>query len=979
MGYREEMIAYAGRLGVQRFGDCSLQELSEHIESDPEQTTPRTKLYAYMTWLSDHLQKINNSDENVFGREIAAWCSFVNEVGFDKDNVVGTFEEWVHEHSEVERSSARRLSMAELEVKKFYRNSMEAPQLASENSHDQPSLVENSTSEQFSPANEASEAPHVGGFGHIHPDRLKMSEYGDSNREKGEVIDLDNWQRPIVNISSDEEGIPKPYNDLSFLTGANRMLFGDDEATMNTDLKETKRGKKKSKTLVVQPGPTSGQAKNKNKRPCGRCGVPGHYHLQCPTNLDPSFDKSPPEDYTCNFCKKSGDHYATVCKKNMNPTSLNQQRQLHARRQYHSISRRDRSRSPLRESKDRHYTRRERSPYRVSKDRHHYDRERSPYRVSETRYHHDRDCSRERSRSRDRYRRSRSRSKYRSPSPPRRTLRRRERHQNNKMYRPKRSSPEPNFEEPDSSPLPQVGGLDYDDGLKPMPFQPYRSLLSRPTDIKIRGRGNSLYYDDNGGASMKPSVYGDGDLMSRKRRRSATPAPHQDDHVDRSTVDEQFSTELTELIATTTISPRPQAPMRSRLSEVFKNDLRQPSWAWATEPTANITLTKHEPVPDVVRQPSPPVELGITEKRIDGYRAPQYHPAILSLFKNRKNIWIHKIDKIKRPQASSFFSHEDSEDNNMDGLVHPDAAIDTKSAQDTVMTDAEPVAPSMNEADAVDASKTESEPVAMSEGHRHVDKTSMTDVVMEDPLKTHSVHHDKADSSIRQHGEDSRVDMKPADDIVMNDAEPLDVPEANATQKEVDVSAIVDEIIADMGLPEAANITPELVKKECPPTQPVAQSETIAVQETILVQGTVNATPAESLDMAFPEAAETVPMPVDKSPPVESTTSSEIIVTQEKVLVQETANGASPTSADIVPTGEPNHASKADDNEHAAPEEATQHNGDSISFDKRNDVSSDTVIKDVIYVKTDPERAQPYISQPEEQADNAVPDGLQTQ
>lgn len=275
MGYKEAMVAYAGRLGVQRFGDCSLQELAKRIESDPEQTTPRTRLHAYMTWLSDHLQEINNSDEDVFNREIATWCLFVNEVGFDRDNVVGTFEEWVHKHSEVERSSARRLSMAELEVKKFYCIPMKTPQLAPENSHDQPSLAENSTSEQFSPVNKTFEAPRAGGFGHIHPDRLKMSKYGDNNREKGEVIDLDNWQRPIVDISSDEEAIPKPNNDLSFLIGANRMAFGGDETNLNTDLKETKKSKKKSKTQVVQPGPTSGQTQRKNKSRCGRCGVPG--------------------------------------------------------------------------------------------------------------------------------------------------------------------------------------------------------------------------------------------------------------------------------------------------------------------------------------------------------------------------------------------------------------------------------------------------------------------------------------------------------------------------------------------------------------------------------------------------------------------------------------------------------------------------------------------------------------------------------
>lgn len=692
--------------------------------------------------------------------------------------------------------------------------------------------------------------------------------------------------------------------------------------------------------------------------------------MQCPTNLDPSFDKSPPNDYKCNLCNKCGDHYATVCKKNMNPTSLNQQRKWHARHKYNSISRRDRSHSPLREPKDRCRTGRERSPYRASKDGHHHDRESSPYRVLETRYHVDRD------RSRERYRRSRSGSRHRSPSPPRQGLRRRDRHRNNKIYRTKHSSPEPNFEEADSFPPPQFGALDYDDGFEPMPYQPYRSLLSRPADVKIRGRGSSLYYDDNGEGSVKPPAYGNEDLMSRKRRRSETPAPHQDDHLGRSTVDKEFFlSELTDLVATTAAPPRPQAPMKNRLPEVFKNDLKQPSWSWAIEPTANNALIKPEPVPEVVREPSPPVELGITEKRLDGYRAPQYHPAILELFKDRKNVWIHKIDKTKRLRASSFFSDNDLEENNMDALAHPGVAVDLESIKDTVMTEAEPVAAPMDEADAVNTAENESEPASavMTDDCQRVDSTSTTDVVMGNSLTTHIVHHEEANSSIHQPGEDSRVDLMPADDVVMEDADPLGVPEAAVAHEGVDVSAIVEKIIADMGLPEAENTIPEPVEEGSLPVESETKSETLfPAQKTVLVQEKVNAASAESADMAIPEAAETAPTPVHKlPPPVESALSPEIFIAQKTVLVQETINEALAASADVVPEVEPNHAPTVDDNEDAAPDEATQDTGDNIS--------SDTVIKDVIYVKTDLEPAKAETSQPEEQGDVIIPDGSQTQ
>jgi hypothetical protein len=70
----------------------------------------------------------------------------------------------------------------------------------------------------------------------------------------------------------------------------------------------------------------------------------GHFLLDCPTNMvempinnqrilksvnafqDPSFDKKPPMTYTCSLCKKSGEHWFSLCPKNTSRDSITQKR-----------------------------------------------------------------------------------------------------------------------------------------------------------------------------------------------------------------------------------------------------------------------------------------------------------------------------------------------------------------------------------------------------------------------------------------------------------------------------------------------------------------------------------------------------------------------------------------------------------------------------------------------------------------------------
>ncbi|KAJ1333389.1 Zinc knuckle [Microdochium nivale] len=60
---------------------------------------------------------------------------------------------------------------------------------------------------------------------------------------------------------------------------------------------------------------------------CKRCGRPGHWLQQCPTNLDPSYDVPPYRDYRCDICGARGVHFVILCPRNRDPASLTRQRQ----------------------------------------------------------------------------------------------------------------------------------------------------------------------------------------------------------------------------------------------------------------------------------------------------------------------------------------------------------------------------------------------------------------------------------------------------------------------------------------------------------------------------------------------------------------------------------------------------------------------------------------------------------------------------
>ncbi|KAG9231620.1 hypothetical protein BJ875DRAFT_406612, partial [Amylocarpus encephaloides] len=59
---------------------------------------------------------------------------------------------------------------------------------------------------------------------------------------------------------------------------------------------------------------------------CNRCGKKGHHLQACPTNMDPTYDKPPSNEYICAVCDARGLHYKSLCPTNPDPYSIIQRR-----------------------------------------------------------------------------------------------------------------------------------------------------------------------------------------------------------------------------------------------------------------------------------------------------------------------------------------------------------------------------------------------------------------------------------------------------------------------------------------------------------------------------------------------------------------------------------------------------------------------------------------------------------------------------
>ncbi|KAL2024007.1 hypothetical protein VTK56DRAFT_242 [Thermocarpiscus australiensis] len=304
-------------LELDGFESVSLGRLQDAVSQKfPIWMTKRRVLEIYVMWLHDRLMAVDISAEDVVADEIGAWYKFVKAC-VDNDSIIAeALRDWLRAQVVDDPASSRRLSVIESELRNLMPASLPRP--------------------ESSPDTVKSEDR----YGQMHPDRLKLSQASRSETE------VDGEEPGIIAEDGAQPGTggPNGQPDLSFLTGSNRLVLdylanfpldkkqfeatpADDE-TISSRLQKQRRAAKPSGARVKN---SKDEAAGGPKKPpknyrCNRCRRPGHFLQECPTSLDPAFDRPPPFDYICRICKKFGDHYVTFCPRNRDPASLIQQR-----------------------------------------------------------------------------------------------------------------------------------------------------------------------------------------------------------------------------------------------------------------------------------------------------------------------------------------------------------------------------------------------------------------------------------------------------------------------------------------------------------------------------------------------------------------------------------------------------------------------------------------------------------------------------
>jgi len=192
---RQDLIA----LGIADFG-LPLQQLVGLVRRRiPDIISESRRLGIFYAWLNNRLGMIDASNGEAFRSEIHAWCTtLAAKCGFEPKEILREYHAWKSEHTLLEPSSSRRLDLAHVEI-----TSILKPHIRGPITPIQPACRLIYTDPPG--GNTATE------HGNMHPDRLMQTR---------DVIDVEEWERPIVEISSDDESV----GDLSFLTGANALV-----------------------------------------------------------------------------------------------------------------------------------------------------------------------------------------------------------------------------------------------------------------------------------------------------------------------------------------------------------------------------------------------------------------------------------------------------------------------------------------------------------------------------------------------------------------------------------------------------------------------------------------------------------------------------------------------------------------------------------------------------------------------------------
>ncbi|KAK0715021.1 hypothetical protein B0H67DRAFT_231719 [Lasiosphaeris hirsuta] len=334
MDHRDKIRQNMELLKLDSLKDISLDDLKREIkEKFPAPFGDGRRLHVFMAWLHDRLTVIDTSDKRVLSREINEWATFLVASKYDKLDLAGAFEDWCHEQSAIDPSSAGRLKMAAQEIeivlslsfanlrhrkqaimaeremipmrgfaalRPSFSGLYQVPE-AYEPPDDNGSDTQANEAIEFNETSRVNEASMV--FGNIHPDRLsamndpvEVDVHEDSPAYRNlhpnqlrdisaTAIDLDTWKAPFIDLSSGDDS-PNRQNEenpthVPFLTGAN--------------------------TMVLENGRLPGEMDREIVRAGGDSGPDPATHLHYSRYFEAgSSQEKPPMGYVCNICRVHG-------------------------------------------------------------------------------------------------------------------------------------------------------------------------------------------------------------------------------------------------------------------------------------------------------------------------------------------------------------------------------------------------------------------------------------------------------------------------------------------------------------------------------------------------------------------------------------------------------------------------------------------------------------------------------------------------
>ncbi|KAL2142683.1 hypothetical protein VTI28DRAFT_838 [Corynascus sepedonium] len=304
-------------LGNDSVDSLSLAQFADALRKVlPSDKSNDRVLELFVIWLCHRLMNVDLSIECGFSSEIANWYRFVKEMPADDSHILAAFHDWQRCQAVENPASFRRLSIAESELRQLIMS-------ASSKLSDSDTISANSEDR----------------FGQMHADRAKLPqqtniviELGDNHDDDDVIFISSNTLRKSKTSPGGKDGNRQP--DTSFLTGSNMLPMNGRfkpsriKGNLAVSELESKGMPRKGATVAHSE---AGSSKLPVDYSCNRCGQRGHYFENCPTDLDPTLDRKPPEAYVCHLCNRKDHHHISHCPTNKDSDSITEQRLKHAK------------------------------------------------------------------------------------------------------------------------------------------------------------------------------------------------------------------------------------------------------------------------------------------------------------------------------------------------------------------------------------------------------------------------------------------------------------------------------------------------------------------------------------------------------------------------------------------------------------------------------------------------------------------------